>query len=117
MAGVDPGTSDQASTRRLATAGAASFAERQQRALGRGDQGGDAERVVLVGAAQKYLGLERRLRRGQDFTDPACRLSAGVATDEPLPRLRYGRRVYVFHPRPWTAAAAANILREVRSWR
>jgi hypothetical protein len=60
--------------------------------------------------------VRRRLRRGQDFTDPACRLSAGVSTDEPLPRLRYGRRVYIFHPRSWTAAAAANILREVKSW-
>ncbi len=60
--------------------------------------------------------VRRRLRRGQDFTDPACRLSAGVSTDEPLPRLRYGRRVYIFHPRSWTAASATNILREVRSW-
>jgi hypothetical protein len=60
--------------------------------------------------------VRRRLRRGQDFTDPACRFSAGVSTDEPLPRLHYGRRVYIFHPRAWTAAAAANILREVRSW-
>jgi hypothetical protein len=57
------------------------------------------------------------LRRGQDFTDPACRLSAGVSTDEPLPRLHYGRRIYIFHPRSWTAASAANILREVRSRR
>jgi hypothetical protein len=60
--------------------------------------------------------VRRRLRRGQDFTDPACRLSAGVSTDEPMPRLHYGRRVYIFHPRPWTAASAANILREVKSW-
>lgn len=60
--------------------------------------------------------VRRRLRRGQDFTDPACRLSAGVSTDEPLPRLHYGRRVYIFHPRPWTAASAAIILREVKSW-
>ena len=60
--------------------------------------------------------VRRRLRRGQDFSDPACRFSAGVSTDEPLPRLHYGRRVYIFHPRAWTAAAAANILREVRSW-
>jgi hypothetical protein len=60
--------------------------------------------------------VRRRLRRGQDFTNPACRLSAGVSTDEPLPRLRYGRRVYIFHPRSWTAASAANILREVKSW-
>jgi len=60
--------------------------------------------------------VRRRLRRGEDFSDRACRLSVGVSTDEPLPRLPYGRRIYVFHPRPWTAASAANILREVKSW-
>lgn len=58
-----------------------------------------------------------RLRRGADFPEPLCRKSFGVSTDEPRPRLRYGRRIYVFHPRAWTEAAAANILREARSWR
>ena len=60
--------------------------------------------------------VRRRLRRGADFSDRACRISVGVSTDEPLPRLPYGRRIYVFHPRSWTSTSAANILREVKSW-
>ena len=60
--------------------------------------------------------VRRRLRSGRDFTDQACRQSVGVSTDEPLPAIPAGRRVYLFHPRPWTPVAAANILRQVRSW-
>jgi hypothetical protein len=59
--------------------------------------------------------VRRRLRSGRDFTDRACRASAGVSTDEPLPPLRRGRRVYIFHPRPWTQTAAQAIIRQVRS--
>jgi hypothetical protein len=60
--------------------------------------------------------VRRRLRARRDFQDRACRLSAGVSTDEPLPALPAGRRVYIFHPRPWTATAATNIMRQVKSW-
>jgi len=45
------------------------------------------------------------LHRGQDFAEPLCRTSYGLATDEPLPPLRAGRRLFVFHPGPWTSEA------------
>ncbi len=61
--------------------------------------------------------VRRRLRTGGDFNEHACRVSLGVSTDEPLPRLPRGRRVYIFHPKPWTTTAAAAIMREVNSWR
>jgi Protein of unknown function (DUF3142) len=56
------------------------------------------------------------LRAGRDFTDEACRHSAGVSTDEPLPPLRRSRRTYVFHPGPWTQPAWETIVRRVKSW-
>ena len=44
-----------------------------------------------------------QLEREGGFPNPLCRDSLGVSTDEPL-RWRPGaRRLYVFHPRPWTA--------------
>ncbi len=61
-------------------------------------------------------GIRRRLQSGSDFQDRACRTSAGVSTDEPLPPLRRGRRVYIFHPKPWTEASARAIIGQVRSW-
>jgi hypothetical protein len=50
-----------------------------------------------------------RLARGDDFASPVCRSSEGVSTDEVAPKLSgagiSGRRIYLFHPRSWTAAA------------
>ncbi|HEY4838629.1 MAG TPA: DUF3142 domain-containing protein [Candidatus Acidoferrales bacterium] len=50
-----------------------------------------------------------RLARGDDFASPVCRSSEGISTDEVAPELSgagiSGRRVYLFHPRSWTAAA------------
>ena len=43
------------------------------------------------------------LARGRDFTAPLCRGAYGLSTDEPVVPRRPGRRVYLFHPRPWTA--------------
>jgi hypothetical protein len=48
--------------------------------------------------------VRRRLAAGEDFR-PECRRSAGLSTDEPWPRLPAGRRLYVFHPEPWSPAA------------
>ncbi len=56
-----------------------------------------------------HLAAEREFR-------PECRASVGISTDEPMPRLPLGRRVYIFHPRPWSAVAVERIVREVRSW-
>ncbi len=41
----------------------------------------------------------------RDFSSAVCRASVGVATDELPYRIPHGRRVFVFHPRPWTPEA------------
>jgi hypothetical protein len=46
----------------------------------------------------------RRLEDGDDFQEPLCRQSAGISTDEVVPRLPAGRRLYIFNPRAWTKA-------------
>lgn len=53
------------------------------------------------------------------FRVSGCRTSIGLSTDEPIRRpngLR-GRRVYMFHPSSWTAAAVAATINEVTEWR
>jgi hypothetical protein len=50
------------------------------------------------------------LRDGDDFRDPLCRQSVGISTDEPLPRLPAGRRLYIFNSHGWTKAAFDNIV-------
>jgi hypothetical protein len=45
------------------------------------------------------------LNAGGDFAEPLCRQSAGISTDEPVPHLPSGRRLYVFNPRAWTKAS------------
>ncbi|WLT33369.1 DUF3142 domain-containing protein [Geothrix sp. PMB-07] len=57
--------------------------------------------------------IRRRLGQGVRFREPLSRFSAGISTDEPLPRLSRGRRVYAFHPGRWTAEAWAQISREL----
>ncbi len=54
-----------------------------------------------------------RLGRGGDFRTDLCRQSIGLAVDEPIPKLPAGRRLYLFHPRAWTAEAFRNISNEV----
>jgi hypothetical protein len=41
----------------------------------------------------------------REFSSGVCRSSVGVATDELPYRIPHGRRVFVFHPRPWTPEA------------
>lgn len=53
----------------------------------------------------------RALARGEDFSQPACRQSIGISTDEPAPPLPRGRRMYIFSPTPWTQASLARALR------
>lgn len=49
--------------------------------------------------------LRARLARGDDIPVEACRSAYGLSTDEPIPRVRPGRTVYLFHPRPWSRDA------------
>jgi hypothetical protein len=57
--------------------------------------------------------VEQALTRG-DFSEPLCRKSVGVSTDERQHwRIAPGRRVYVFSPRAWTDRSARLVLGEV----
>jgi hypothetical protein len=53
--------------------------------------------------------IRSRLARGEDFISPVCRSSEGISTDEVASNIssaeKYGRRIYLFHPHSWTAAA------------
>lgn len=55
----------------------------------------------------------RKHLQSQDFEEPMSQGSYGLSTDEPLPRLRSGRRCYVFHPGPWKAEDWERIRREL----
>jgi len=60
------------------------------------------------------MGPDRRpillhLEAGGDFSEPACRHSLGISTDEPVPLLPAGRRLWVFHPRSWSPAALQEL--------
>jgi hypothetical protein len=58
----------------------------------------------------------RRYLAEDDFRAAACRRSVGISTDELLPGLRAGRRLYVFHPHAWRPEAMTRILEEVGRW-
>ena len=53
--------------------------------------------------------IRTKLARGEDFVSPVCRISEGISTDEVAPvfsgATSSDRRIYLFHPRSWTAAA------------
>ena len=55
-------------------------------------------------------------RAGSDFRVGACRTSVGISTDEPLMEIPRGRRIYIFHPRSWTANELRAALQEVKRW-
>jgi hypothetical protein len=61
------------------------------------------------------MGPEPYLRRAA-IRNPLCRSSTGLATDE-LIRVPLHRRVFLFHPRPWTRDALRNAVAEVNRWR
>lgn len=61
------------------------------------------------------MGAER-YRPGDHFRVPLCQSSVGVSMDEPVARLPRGRRVYVFHPGPWTRTDYKNAVQEVQGW-
>ena len=52
--------------------------------------------------------LRSKLAAGGDFKHRRCRTAVGVATDTPSV-VPPGRRVYIFNPRPWDAAAIAAL--------
>jgi hypothetical protein len=58
-----------------------------------------------------------RLASGKDFRSPLCQNSLGISTDERWSTLPAGRRVYIFHTKPWDQKTELALLREVRQWR
>jgi len=58
-----------------------------------------------------------RLASGKDFRSPLCQDSLGISTDERWSTLPAGRRVYIFHTKPWDQKTELALLREVRQWR
>lgn len=52
--------------------------------------------------------LRAKLAAGGDFGQPRCRSAIGVSLDTPV-AVPPGRRLYIFNPRPWDAAAVAAL--------
>lgn len=52
----------------------------------------------------------------RDFSAEVCRSSLGVATDELPYAAPHGRRIFIFHPRPWTRDAYRDALALARRW-
>lgn len=52
--------------------------------------------------------VRARLAAGEDFTADVCRGAYGLSTDERPPKMRRGRRVYMFHDRRWSEDAYAR---------
>jgi hypothetical protein len=71
---------------------------------------------MLFRMGADHLQVLLHLRAGRDFSSALCRHSLGIATDEPLPHPPAGRRVYLFHPRPWLPQNAHTTVAEVRQW-
>lgn len=62
------------------------------------------------------VSIRNRLAAGGDFAEPKCRRALAVSTDTPLPGAPAGRRVYLFHPRSWSAADFALVKGRVEAW-
>jgi hypothetical protein len=52
----------------------------------------------------------------RDFPAGVCRNSLGVSTDEVPEKMPGGRRLFIFHPRPWTVEAYRGAIELARMW-
>jgi hypothetical protein len=69
--------------------------------------------VFRMGADNKTI--KSFLARGNDFSEPICRRSYGIAVDEPVETNFAGsRRQYIFNVRAWTEADVLTFQREAR---
>ena len=57
-----------------------------------------------------------RYRPGDSFRVNLCQSSIGISTDEPIIRLPRVRRIYIFHPGPWSKIDYGNAIQEVKRW-
>lgn len=69
--------------------------------------------VFRMGADR--VAVRGELARRGDFLSPRCQRSVGFVTDEPVPALPAGRRVYWFSPRSWSAQDLERVLGEKKS--
>jgi hypothetical protein len=53
----------------------------------------------------------------REFSAGVCRASLGISTDEPLFAAPHGRRLFLFHPKPWTAEAYRGAMQLAGRWR
>jgi len=53
----------------------------------------------------------------EDFRVPLCRSSIGLSTDELPATVVRSRRLFFFHPRPWTPAAYQAVIAQAWRWR
>ena len=60
------------------------------------------------------MGMGERLP--DDFAAAVCRGSIGVSTDELPDRVPRGRRIYYFHPGPWTEEAYQSAMAQAGRW-
>jgi hypothetical protein len=70
--------------------------------------------LFRMGADTKQV--VNHLASGGDFRPAIAKQSVGISTDEPLPRLPSGRRVYIFTERAWSEDAAQRMIQEVKQW-
>src|SRR5688572_3319055 len=64
--------------------------------------------IFRMGADDRSI--KNLLSAGEDFREPLCQKSYGIAIDEPLDiQFKPGRRVYVFNPRSWKASEVTSL--------
>ena len=64
--------------------------------------------IFRMGADDRTI--KHFLSSGEDFREPLCQKSYGIAVDEPLDmQFKPGRRVYVFNHRSWKASDVASV--------
>jgi hypothetical protein len=55
------------------------------------------------------------LASGEDFREPLCQRSYGIASDEPINlKFRAGRRIYIFNDRQWKITDVASVNERIR---
>ena len=69
---------------------------------------------MLFDMGREGEGLQQRLA-GNDFREPLCRGSYGLASYQPWPPLAAGRKVYLFSRQPWNRELFAGLAKPLRA--
>ena len=59
--------------------------------------------------------IRHALHAGREFPNPACAGEVGYSADEPLAPVRRLRRVFLFHPEPWSESRYNELVQRVRT--